>query len=345
MKRFNSVNLSIETHHINNLIFANEKKAKTQNFGGFREAGFDKIKSSFFTFVFLCGGDKRTHNSRELLTDILVRNDDVKIIISENLEKFKGNLDLLTFENVLEAVSKMILIPLESFGTSCELGAFTRIDNESNKVVAIIEEKHSKDKSFVNYGPIQLLKEINDDRVFTVSYQHSGENHYMLTNSKIEALHSHSLITSGIKIVKYYSKKNSDDVGLITNLDSFLVAILDYVCLVSFATIDMIMEFFSMRLNDDSFVIRSSSMKIIDNSKIKDVIMSFLHILESINFLYVKDDIFFVDSQVLAPQMKNGERWIGKVLFTNDFTRTDEYLKIKCSCEEIKNRIEKYGHY
>ena len=345
MKRFKSVNLPIEINHINQSIFDCEEKAKTSGFGGFRESGFDKVKSNFFTFVFLCGGNQKEHDSRKLLSSILKKNDNVKIIISENLEKFKGNLDLLTFETVLEAVSKMILIPLESFGTACELGAFTRIDDENNKVVAIINSDHAADKSFINFGPIQLLREIGGERVITASFIQSGGKLYLRTNTEINNLCNHDLITNQIKITKYFKKKETDeDNGFITNLNSFLIAVLDYVCLTGFATVDMIMDFFSLLIKDNSFSIYSSVMKI-DNNRIKDVISSFLHILESIDFLDEDDGVFFVNSNVLAPQMKNGERWIGKVLFTNGFTVTDEYIKIKCTCEDIKNRIIKYGYH
>ena len=345
MKRFNTVNLHIESQIIIDNIFNATKQASDLGFGGFRESGFEKVKINFFTFVFLCGGNKNKYDSRNLLSNVLAKNDNVKIIISENLEKFKGNLDLLTFETVLEAISKMILIPIESIGTACELGAFTRINDENNKVVAIIDNKYASEKSFLNFGPIQLLKEIGADRVIPATFTLSGGKYYLLNNNTIDNLYNHNLITNQVKMTKYFRRKELEtDGGVITNLNSFMIAILDYICLVGFVTIDMILEFFSRLLNDEMFSINSSLMKR-NNSQTKDIIVSFLYILESIGFLYEKDEIFFVNSDVLAPQMKNGERWIGKVLFTNAFTRTDEYLKIKCVCEEIRNRISKYGYY
>lgn len=346
MKRFNNVNLHIESQNIIDYIFKTTKKANDLGFGGLRESGFEKVNINFFTFVFLCGGNPEMYESRSLLTEKLQKNTNVKIIISEKLEKFKGNLDLLTFETILENISKMILIPVESLGTACELGAFTRINDENNKVVAIVDNKYVHKKSFLNYGPIQLLKEIGIDRVIPATFTCSGGKHYLLTNNTIENISNHNLITNKFKMSKYFVKKESEtDNGSIKNLNSFMIAILDYICLVGFVTVDMICEFFSRLLNDDMFSIYDQSMMKKTNAQTKEIIKCFLHILESVGFLYEKDDIFFVKSDVLAPQMKSGERWIGKVLFTNAFTCTDEYLKIKCKCEEIKNRIIKYGYY
>ena len=342
MKRFNSVNLAIESKTINRLIFDCESNSRNTGFGGFREKGFEKVKSRFFTFVFLCGGNRETCTSRSLLSSVLLRNADVKLIISENLESFKGNLDLLTFETVLEAISKMILIPIESYGTACELGAFTRINDSENKVVAILDCKHSNDRSFINYGPIQLLKNMNDQRVITASFQKQDNITSLLINSQIDSLQKHPLVTNDTKLRKYFIKNENDGQGVITDLNTFLTAVLDYVCLVGFATPEMVIDFYSEYLVDPFFAIRTNVMER-DHSLVREIILVYFKILTSMNFLDEKNGIFFVNSETLAPLMKNGERWIGKILFTNEFTRTDEYLSIKCHCEEIKRKILLYG--
>ena len=317
--------------------------ASKASYGGLREDGFYNINSKFFTFVFLCGGNKKEYTSSELLDGILRKNSNVKIIISENLEKYKGNMDLLTFEATLEAISKMILIPVESFGTACELGAFTRIDNTTNKVVAIMDEKRKNDKSFINYGPIALLKDIGDNRVYYAKYSKKNNVNNLLANSEINELHNHELIVSKTRINKYFGK-DENGVDIITDLKSFFVAVLDLICLLGFASPDIIMRFFDRRFNNKEYYIKSNTITC-NHDLIQDIINTFLKVLESVGFLNELDNLYFVEPSKMVEDVKQEERWIGRVLFTKSFISTDEYLTIKTATINLKDRIIKYGHF
>lgn len=344
MKRFNIVNIKSTFNSITDLIFEMTEKASLENYGGFRREGLGRINSSFFSFVFLCGGNRNTHKSRNTLTSILEKNSDIKIIISEDLANYKGNLNLLVFEGVLEAISKMILIPIESFGTACELGAFTRMKESDNKVVAILDKTKSKDNSFINYGPIEYLRNISDDRVYTATFLQRTGKSYLCVNSSIKSLYKHSLLSTENKIVKYYGELEGTTVS-ITDLFSFFVAIVDLACLVGFVNVDFIINFFRRLTGADSLNVKTDKLEC-DEHAFPDVILSLLNILRSIGFLKKIGDLYLVDESKLAMNdTKTKDRWIGRILFTVKFTRTDEYLIIKSVCQEYKRKIEQNGYY
>lgn len=74
-------------------------------------------------------------------------------------------VDLLTLEDQLAKGVTCVTILLQSAGTFTELGAFANSELLRSKLVVIVEPKHRRDKSFINRGPIQLLKEQKPSKV------------------------------------------------------------------------------------------------------------------------------------------------------------------------------------
>jgi hypothetical protein len=73
--------------------------------------------------------------------------------------------DLLTLENLLaDSVDAIIIIP-ESAGSIAELGAFANDVRLRPKIVCLVDEKYKSKKSFINRGPIKLIKNENSDAV------------------------------------------------------------------------------------------------------------------------------------------------------------------------------------
>ncbi|MDO8160447.1 hypothetical protein FKQ51_24650 [Bacillus toyonensis] len=122
--------------------------------------------------VFLCGG---TSNAKHISTRDKVRKGmnalkDIRIhypedLFQEILNKNKEH-DLLSLERFLAKNCDVICIVCESDGSLVELGAFTNNEETVNKVIAVIEEKRKKDKSFLMLGPIKRLKKTNKNQVF-----------------------------------------------------------------------------------------------------------------------------------------------------------------------------------
>lgn len=116
--------------------------------------------------------------------------------------------DLLSLENLLaDSVDVIVMIP-ESPGSFAELGAFANNENLRTKIVCIIDEKYKKNKSFINQGPIKLIKKANKNGVVFI-------NPNDLLNEMDE-------IKSAINFTKKNSAVKTKSVNLL-QLDSFLL--------------------------------------------------------------------------------------------------------------------------
>ncbi len=121
---------------------------------------------TFKTTVFLCGADinqkdKIRYKIAEALKwafwyDIIYP----EAIFDELLYSSKTK-DLLSLEGLLaESVDALVIIP-ESPGSFTELGAFANVEKLRKKLICVVDEKYKKDKSFINQGPLKLVKKAN----------------------------------------------------------------------------------------------------------------------------------------------------------------------------------------
>lgn len=120
---------------------------------------------NYFTYVFLCGGFMYKGDNRDILKTLLSSRTDIRCLYSEEL--FQDiDLDLLSFEELLVEYSTNVIIILESYGSACELGAFTYIDKLLNKIIVVNDSKHKGKNTFINDGPIRKISNINKANVF-----------------------------------------------------------------------------------------------------------------------------------------------------------------------------------
>lgn len=77
-----------------------------------------------------------------------------EVLFDELINKF----DLLELENMLANSVDAVVIIVESPGAIAELGAFSNNEIFSKKIVAVVNKRYKKDKSFIMRGPIKLLK-------------------------------------------------------------------------------------------------------------------------------------------------------------------------------------------
>lgn len=144
---------------------------------------FLKIKENFFipvntykTTVFLCGADiKQKDKIRGQVADALslsrfshmidiVYPED---IFDELLYNPRSN-NLLSLENLLaDSVDAVVVIP-ESPGSFTELGAFANNERLRKKLICVVDRKYKKNKSFINQGPLRLIREVNKERVMFI---------------------------------------------------------------------------------------------------------------------------------------------------------------------------------
>ncbi|WP_022794324.1 retron St85 family effector protein [Marinococcus halotolerans] len=131
---------------------------------------FSKINKTYVD-VFLCGAasDSKFGSLRDGIRDAMKDYKYVRFLYPEDLFIDMLNMNkehnLLTLEKFLAENSDLICIVCESPGSLVELGAFTNNDQTFDKVIAVIEEKRKKDKSFIMLGPVKLLEKRRKDKV------------------------------------------------------------------------------------------------------------------------------------------------------------------------------------
>lgn len=113
--------------------------------------------------VFICGKDKSDLTSfRYKVSSILEEHTKYQLAYPEDLfeDLLEGQAanSLLSLEaHLADAVDLIILIP-ESPGSFAELGAFSMIQELSQKMLVLRQGRYKSDKSFINHGPIRLVK-------------------------------------------------------------------------------------------------------------------------------------------------------------------------------------------
>ncbi|OKL40003.1 retron St85 family effector protein [Pontibacter flavimaris] len=115
--------------------------------------------------IFLCGADtNKTKSIRNLLNIEFQKDAKFNTVFPEfvfaSLFKKKKN-NLFELEDDLAKNVDVIVLPLEGPGTLCELGAFTMNEELLPKIIAINDRKYDKKKSFINLGPVDLIRKQN----------------------------------------------------------------------------------------------------------------------------------------------------------------------------------------
>lgn len=181
------------------------------------KADFYKPVNTYKTTIFLCGADlKDRTKTRFKLAEALKRSwlesnwiDFVypEDIFDDVLYSNKG-MDLLSLENLLAESIDVILIVPESPGSFAELGAFANDSKLRQKMVCVVDQKYRKDKSFINQGPLKLVRAANDKGVLFIDPGNIG--------ASVKEIHS------AIKRVKKSSTKNNDKISML-QLENFLL--------------------------------------------------------------------------------------------------------------------------
>jgi hypothetical protein len=131
---------------------------------------FNRINEQYVD-IFLCGGasSKKEQSIRDCVRDELKKVKNIRVLYPEDLfiEMLYKNreFDLLSLEAFLADNCDIICIICEGPGALVELGAFTNSKETITKVIAVIDEKYKRDKSFIMLGPIRLLSSKDKKKV------------------------------------------------------------------------------------------------------------------------------------------------------------------------------------
>lgn len=172
------------------------------------------------TTIFLCGASKNQENSgRYHMTNLLKEHTSKFELLFpedlfEDLMAGSGGVDLLTAENLLaSSVDAIILFP-ESAGSLAELGAFSYNPEVATKTICFIEYRRRKKKSFINYGPVRLIKASKTGKVY--SYK---KDEFIEEDKKQNLLRK---VTKSISIIKEQSP-SKEGFGNILITDQFVL--------------------------------------------------------------------------------------------------------------------------
>lgn len=124
--------------------------------------------------IFLCGadiGDKG--KARYKMAKLLESKGRFELLYPEevfdDLLMGQGH-SLLTLESILANSVDAILIFPESPGSLAEVGAFANDKLLLEKLICISEKKHQKKKSFINFGPLRLIKSSKTGKLIYIDY-------------------------------------------------------------------------------------------------------------------------------------------------------------------------------
>lgn len=226
-----------------NNIYEKEFNAIGESIGKIIKDGTDDSKK----IIFICGKDKNDVSSyRYKISTILSHEKNYQLAypedLFEDLLEGQANNSLLKLEEQLaQAVDLIILIP-ESPGSFAELGAFSMRKELAQKMLVLRQGKYKSDKSFINHGPIRLIREYKGHvQDLPNDFDVMNSLHVSPVVKKIK-----KLIPSGRK------KKNIDNILLLQHYILLFIYLFDGV------EIKIIMKLLSMifnrKLKNDDYI-------------------------------------------------------------------------------------------
>lgn len=128
--------------------------------------------------VLLCGANPESPGSMRALIHKRIE-DDAKfnVVFPESIFSnllFGRRHNLLTLEKELAEDVDAIVLPLEGYGTMAELGAFTSFPEFAKKVVVINKDRYKHQRSFINMGPIGLIRSENKKNLIYTDNESNG---------------------------------------------------------------------------------------------------------------------------------------------------------------------------
>lgn len=162
----------------------------------------EEVQKTLFVFkryIFLCGKSTDDRDSlRYCISEVFKTNPKFhyryELIYPEILygEYLSGphHLDLITIENHIASSVDAVVILLESAGAIAELGAFVNHEQLRKKMICVLDNKRKKDKSFINYGPIRMLKDSQSGKVIYADFTNTDKIAYNI-DSAVKNLQDH----------------------------------------------------------------------------------------------------------------------------------------------------------
>lgn len=312
------------------------------------------VSQPYFNFAFLCGkgrpeGDKKEDNRGSIQKSIIEKHGGFAIY-SEDLFAIFSNfgLDLLTIEQIIMSVSTSLIILVESFGSACELGAFSVAGEDISKTWVIADVDHKDDNSFIEKGPLAKIKSVCPGHVIYEKF--SEEGIIVFSSSLVHTLEGAYRTTFKKSAVKLIDDGNTIE---ICDLSFIACLIFDYIrlfgCLLAADTAEVLRVLlckgsqkttkkitFSLSLFDDDGVI-------ISPDTVDKVLSAIPEVLRSVGLLVKRENrgnqYYSLNLDFLKEKGRDLKN-IPSMIFLSSFSLTSDFVKQLCI---IKNTESKEG--
>jgi hypothetical protein len=181
---------------------------------------------NFPSLIFLCGGpikaaDGAQTSLRSLFYERLQLDKPEltkKVLLAEeanNWPKMERHYDhLFALEDDLAYLSAVIMLFVESPGSLAELGAFSHDKVLSKKLMAVLEYSYQNGRSFIQDGPVALLKQQNPRSVLFYPWLGQPNEHGVRPLDRDEAKNTVNLLLEDLlKVMSRVPKEEKFDSG------------------------------------------------------------------------------------------------------------------------------------
>lgn len=303
-------------------------------------------------FVMLCGKDMSIvkKDNRYYTSELIKqRRPDIFVIYTEkvfSIIEHDNYLDLLKFEELLIEISDGVVLFLESFGTACELGAFSYIDTLAKKMLVYVSDKFQHDSSFINDGPlrrIQNLSSIDDNRVIYTHFNPNGNVDF--GNREVYNSILNFVIKKFISLDKDNILFDSDNKIIHIRPQLLMFLIIDLVYVFDFIDEKKVFKDLKWILNAENyrFKIKTETNNVFNDDDICNYIIELLQkwkILSKVRSQKSSENLLCINFEFLKDKEEIKESF-GKTLFIKKLFNEKEYLEFKYS--NRKKVIEIYG--
>lgn len=159
-----------------------------------------------FRSLFFCGGVRGNGTARPTsLRDYLFRKRGIRfkanIVFAEDANQLYRDTkysDLISFEEDIARIVSSVLVIVESPGSFAELGAFAMNDTIRESLRIIVQSKFADRESFIRYGPIQKLRNEDEEAVAFYPWETHNNGGIVVSSIKSHYTEIKNFISEGI---------------------------------------------------------------------------------------------------------------------------------------------------
>lgn len=145
--------------------------------------------------IFLCGGlisedadETKAASVRDYIYRLRQGQKRLKgrIVLAETAQQLYRDSsygDLISFEEDVARISSIVLVISESPGSLAELGAFASEKVIRDALRIIMSEDHAASESFVRYGPVKRVENIDRERIGIFPWRCHAKNGHLVKSS------------------------------------------------------------------------------------------------------------------------------------------------------------------